>query len=506
MNIMFATRENRQKWLYDTYNWEQARKDLNTAEVISYFEKGDKDFPSEYLYKPCTDIADAEYRLEIMREIMESKHLHRALSDYIAELKKLRAILRDFGEEKHEIQKNYRYLLAFYEYAKLVEKLKAVLESTESEGLKKIYTYCCSVILNGMFNSGREFAFELYGKIYAILAKTGLAVDSHDRTFSVAECDGAGETELLLGEIFEVYGINMKNHFSVVDPSPLSCLEENILLMLIEGNSAIFDDLKVFADNYIDILNDIKNFAGLLPQLVFFINYIDFINLAKSFGLNACAPEFGEDYVSRDCASISLVVKFYYESLNIDDIVRNDINLPSGGKFILSGPNQGGKTIYLKQLGLTAYLAKCGCYVLCESCKIPFYDKILTHFMQKEILGKSRLIEEIERIEGIMPLITRESLVLLNESFTSTRRKDSVEIALRYLRKFSEAGCSVGFVSHFYELPEIDKSLISLMSGIGEGGARTYNISEKQGDGHAYALDISRACGTTYEQLLDLLT
>jgi DNA mismatch repair ATPase MutS len=227
--------------------------------------------------------------------------------------------------------------------------------------------------------------------------------------------------------------------------------------------------------------------------------------MMESCGLKACAPEFDDSvYKAVDCASVSLAVKFYYESLNISDIVSNNINLPSGGKFILSGPNQGGKTIYLKQLGLTAYLAKCGCYVLCESCKLPFYDKIFTHFMQKEILGKSRLFEEIERIETtVMPGATRNSLVLLNESFTSTRRKDSVEIALDYLKKFDEIGCSVGFVSHFYEIPEIYKNVISLRSGIGAGGARTYNIYEQKGDGLAYARDISRACGTTYEQLVD---
>ena len=501
MNIMFATRENHQKWLYNEENWAQVRKDLNAAEVIDYFEKGDKDFPSEYLYKPCSESADAEYRLEIMRELFEGG-LHGKLRDYITELKQLRRFLIDFREEKHEIQKNYRYLLAFCEYAKLAEKLRIILEGAKSDGLQKIYNYCDAIFLDSAFNSERETADRLAGKISAILKNLGLMINPHEQTFWIAECDGAGDTELLLGEIFEVYGFEMKDHFTIVDPTPLSYLEEQVLTMLIEKQPELFEELKIFAGDY-HYKKDIKTFAELLPQFVFFVNYIDFINLIKSYGVNACAPEFSKDYAARDCASISLAVKFYYESLNIREIVRNDINLPDSGKFILSGPNQGGKTIYLKQLGLTAYLAKCGCYVLCESCKVPFYDKIFTHFMQKEILGKSRLVEEIERIEGIMPDITRYSLVLLNESFTSTRRKDSVDISLHYLKKFDEIGCSVGFVSHFYELPELDRSIISLRSEVGEGGARTYNIFEKKGDGLAYALDISRACGTTYEQLLE---
>jgi DNA mismatch repair ATPase MutS len=273
--------------------------------------------------------------------------------------------------------------------------------------------------------------------------------------------------------------------------------------MLIEKNPESFEKLKGFYDNHSGLFESVKIFSELLPQFVFYINYIDFMNLQKSNGFNVCEPIFDDTVFSAyDCGSVSLAVKFFYESLNVKEIVRNNINLPKGGKFILSGPNQGGKTIYLKQLGLTAYLAKCGCFVLCESCRVPFYDKILTHFMQKEVLGKSRLVEEIERIEEkIMPEITSDSLVLLNESFTSTRRKDSVEISLHYLRAFDDLKCSVGFVSHFYELPELHKNLISLRSGIGESGARTYHITEQKGDGLAYALDISRACGTTYEQL-----
>ena len=449
MNIMFATRENHQKWLYDTSNWNQARTDLNAAEVIDYFEKGDRDFPSEYLYKPCLELADAEYRLEIMREVYES--LHGELSAYITDLKKLRALFRDFKEEKHELQKNYRYLLVFCEYAKLAGELEAVLANVRSDGLRKVYHYCGELMSDGAFNSGREFADRLAGEISAVLESTKLVINPHAKTLLPVERGGAGETELLLGEIFEVYGVKMKDSFSIVDPTPLSYLEEQVLVMLSEKeqNRGIFEELEQFADTYAGMLENIKVFAELLPQLVFFVNYIDFINLQKAGGLSACAPEFGEDYTARDCASVSLAVKFYHGRLNVGDIVRNDINLPGGGKFILSGPNQGGKTIYLKQLGLTAYLAKCGCYVLCEFCRAPFYDKIFTHFMHKEILGKSRLVEEIERIENMTPDITRDSLVLLNESFTSTRRKDSVEISLHYLKRFGEVGCSVGFVSLF---------------------------------------------------------
>jgi DNA mismatch repair ATPase MutS len=273
-------------------------------------------------------------------------------------------------------------------------------------------------------------------------------------------------------------------------------------------NMEIFENLKTFCNEYIDkVIDDIKIFIDLLPQFVFYISYIEFVKTAEQNGIPVCKPVFDDSgFTASDCAGISLILKFLMDSQPLDNIIRNDIRLPKSGIFILSGPNQGGKTIYLKALGLSAYLAKCGCYVFCKECRIPFYDNILTHFMQKEVLGKSRLVEEIERIEKIAGEFNRDSLVLLNESFTSTRRKDSLEIAMHYIKNFDKIGCSVGFVSHFYEIPEIynngENGIISLRSGIGGNGTRTYKISEQKSDGLAYARDIAKNCGMTYEQLV----
>ncbi|MCL1857646.1 MAG: hypothetical protein FWF92_00215 [Oscillospiraceae bacterium] len=514
LNIMFASEENFNKWIYNRSDWEQTRKDLNMTEVINYFEKSSKDFPAEYLYKPCLEQTDADYRLEIMDELLADGELFKNISDFCILIRRFKMLLRDFKEEKHEIQKQYRFLLLCGEFTVIAGNLKIILSEAKSGGLKALYDFCSEITGDEKIKFMDKESGCLINEINIILKNTGTAINRAEKILTVIDCEEAGEADLLKEEIFDLYGIKIKDGFSIVDPLPLSYLEEKVLGILIENHEETFLNLKAFFDVYNSdgqIMDNIKIIADLLPQFIFYITYLEFVKNAGQNRLPVCRPVFGEDgFYAVDGAGIALIIKFFAEKYPVENIICNDIKLPKSGTFILSGPNQGGKTIYLKMAGSSAYLAKCGCYVFCRECRLPFYDNILTHFLQKEILGKSRLIEEIERIEVLSRQFSRDSLVLLNESFTSTRRKDSVDIAVHYIKKFDETGCSVGFVSHFYEIPEIYKNgennIISLRSGIGENGMRTYKISEQKGDGFAYARDIAQNCGMTYKQLIADIT
>lgn len=508
MNIMFASKANYNAWIYDRSNWEQTRKDLNIAEAIDHFEKNYKYFPAEYLYKPCLKQEDAEYRLEIMGEFRSRKKLCSDISEFCDGAGKLRALFRLFNEEKHEIQKQYRFLLSFWEYIENIIRLKSILSDVWSAGLRNLKNCCMEIAGSPATAAAYEIASGLMEGIGGMLKKTGIAINPREKTLALIECEKESETELLQREIFEAYGLGIKSGFSITSPLALSFLEEKVLGVLIEDNPETFEDLKNFHENHHRFAGDMREFIGFLPQFAFYTAYQDFAGYCEGKGIPLCRPAFdGGGFYAPGCAGIGLLLKFYGENMPLEKIVFNDIKLPKGKAFVLSGPNQGGKTIYLKALGATAYFAKCGCHVFCRECKIPFYDNICTHFAQKEALGKSRLAEELERIEKSAALFSHDTLVLLNESFTSTRRKDSVKIAVRYLKRFEDIGCSVGFVSHFYEIPEVYRGgkneIISLQSGIAEGGKRTYKICEKSGGGLAYARDIALRCGMTYGQIID---
>ena len=507
MDIMFATPENCNGWIYGQPNWEQTKKDLNIRELIEHFEKNHMDFPIEYLEKPCLKREDAEYRLEIMEELGSRGDILEKIKGFCDDMRAFRKLYRDMREEKHETQKQYRFVLAFGKYIENLCTLKETLSEAGSAGLRYIRSVCSEITGRDEIVAAYNSACSVIRNIGDILEKTGLHIKAREKMFSVTDCTGPSEAELLREELLDAYGLKAKPGFSVTNPAPLSFLEEKVLHMLVEADPEVFDNLRDFHEKYGGLAEDMRNSLALLPQFVFYTAYLEFAENAKRQQTPLCRPVFDEGgFFASECAGVGLLVKFMCEGQALQNITKNAVRLPKGGVFILSGPNQGGKTIYLKMLGTTAYLAKCGCFVFCSECRLPFYDGIFTHFMQKETLGKSRLAEEVERMEQSAASLSCDTLVLLNESFTSTRRKNSVKIAVHYLKKLEQIRCSVGFVSHFYEIPEIydggKNSIISLRCKIGEGGERTYEIHEKKGDGLAYAKDIARSCGMTYEQII----
>jgi hypothetical protein len=329
--------------------------------------------------------------------------------------------------------------------------------------------------------------------------------DTASNSFALEKCDpNTNQVRQLKEELSDIFGITIDVDFSIIDPAPFGNLEGKLLDIFVKKHPGIFNRLNLVYNAYAALYQDMKDLVYLHSQFVFYSVYVSFVKRIKAGGIDVCRPHFdGKGYFAEDCSSIILAVKSLQNKTLLDTIAANDISLPKRKTFILSGPNQGGKTIYLKSVGLTAFLAKCGCFVLCKSCTLPFFDTIDTHFMQKEALGKGRLVEEVERIEKIINSTTADSLLLLNESFATTRRYEGTQIAVHYIKKLMELGCSVGFVSHYYEISGmLGEEIISLTCGI-KDGERTYKISENSGETLAYARDIAFRTGMTYEQMHD---
>lgn len=192
--------------------------------------------------------------------------------------------------------------------------------------------------------------------------------------------------------------------------------------------------------------------------------------------------------------------------------------------FIVTGPNQGGKTTYLRAVGLVQLLAQAGILVPAESAVISPVDRIFTHFASAEQTDddRGRLEEEMVRLRQIMQEISGDSLLLMNESFSSTNAHEGAVIAEEILRALSIIGARVVFVTHLYELAarvgQINTSargvtkLANLVAGIEridrhEGGMagmvkRTYKIEPGEPMPHGFVSDIAYQFGISYEELV----
>ena len=506
-NLLFCDDNHYLQWRNSSYDWRRTRDDLNLGDFLRSLKSISSEFSDEYLYKPCSNIDDVKYRLNIMNELFLSTILFSDISEFNILLNHFCDDIKEYRNTKDENQKKYHFLLLFREYGNLVKSLNKSLSGCISEGLSALYNYTDEIIRCDYFNLFEQ-ADKLENEISLIFKDNTLSVNPNEKTITINKrSDKQDSSERLSAIIKDYFGIKINDSFSIVDPAPISVLEKKLFDVLSLQNADVFMRLESFCTENVELMNNIVDFSKLCPQFKFYLTYVKLLCTSSDGDISICKPIFNNDgFFAQDCVCPSLISKFIDNKTALDGIVCNDIEIKKGGMFLLSGPNQGGKTTFLKTIGLTAYLAKCGCLVFCKNCSLPFYDFIFTHFMQPEVLGRGRLAEEVERMESIVCSLSGQSIILINESFASTRRKDGIKISMYYLRKFNEIGCSVGFVSHYYEIPELlnvtGKCIESLRTGISDDGKRTYQVFRDTGNGWAYARDIALKCGMTYEQII----
>ncbi|MDF2544192.1 MAG: mismatch repair protein MutS domain protein [Herbinix sp.] len=424
-NLLFCNNDHYIQWYNSSNDFQRQREDLNLGDFLCSLKSISSDFPEEYLYKPCFKFDDATYRLNIMNELFLSRELFSDLVGFNILLKHFSTDIKEYRDTKDEIQKKYRFLSLFREYGSLVRSLEKSLAGCASEGLSALHR-CTEEIMKSDCYKLLDQADQLEYEISLIFKNNILSVNPIEKTITIHKRRGEQDSmERLSAMIREYFGIKIKDSFSIVDPAPISVLEKKLLDVLSLQYVDVFLRLESFYTENAGLIDCFVDFSNIHPQFEFYLTHIKLLSFLDG-GISICKPVFHNDgFFAKECTCPSLIASFMNHKTPLDRIVRNDIEIRKGGMFLLSGPNQGGKTIYLKAVGLTAYLAKCGCLVFCKNCSLPFYDFIFTHFMQPEVLGRGRLAEEVERIEAIASAITGQSFVLMNESFASTRRKDA---------------------------------------------------------------------------------
>ena len=207
-------------------------------------------------------------------------------------------------------------------------------------------------------------------------------------------------------------------------------------------------------------------------------------------------------------------------ALRIDErVVENDLVFDENARlYVLTGPNRGGKSVITCALGLAFAMAMLGMNVAAASLSISPADGIYTHFPTgaDDTIDKGRLGEECARLKEILDTVTEDSLILLDESLSSTGAYEASFIAAELLSGFALVGCRGIFSTHLHELAarvsEINARVLplggapldSLVAGM-EEGRRSFLIKRQAPDGKSYATDIAEKYGLSFDSIKDAL-
>lgn len=112
------------------------------------------------------------------------------------------------------------------------------------------------------------------------------------------------------------------------------------------------------------------------------------------------------------------------------DAVPNDFQPENTPLTVITGANQGGKTTFLRALGLGQLMAQAGMFVMAEKCQTLPFEMVLTHFKREEDQHEQhgKLDDELNRMNQLIKVMPRQSLLLMNESFASTNEHEGSQI------------------------------------------------------------------------------
>lgn len=199
-----------------------------------------------------------------------------------------------------------------------------------------------------------------------------------------------------------------------------------------------------------------------------------------------------------------------------EEVVKNDLVFDDDARiYVLTGPNRGGKSVITCAVGLTQALVQLGLSAPASSCRISPVDGIFTHFPEgaEDTIDKGRLGEECARLKEIFEQVTPDSMILLDESLSSTGAFEASYIASEILTGFAAHKCRGIFSTHLHDLaasiPDINArakacggvAIDTLVAGI-EEGRRSFIIKRAKPDGKSYARDIANKYGLSFEDIM----
>jgi len=479
--------------------------DLNLDQVVDSVagDREEHELIRQLLTHPAADLDTVAYRHEMFRDL-EDPALFEAATEFSERLSRVRAHLEQLGKMDSAHQRDGWFLDATTIYCDAVRDLQEALASRPlaARGLIAFRDYMADYVRSPGFVQLASEAADRKGDLAKITYQVrikGLRVEVsryHD------EPDYSAEIEKTF-ERFQQGAV--KDYLVRYRTWPgMNHVGAQILDLVARLFPDEFGALGRFCGRHRQFMDPVISRAD--RELQFYLAYLDYIRPMRSAGLSFCYPDLSprsKEVFAHRTFDLALAAKL---TAGGKIVVANEFHLTDPERVIVvSGPNQGGKTTFARTFGQLHHLARTGCPVPGDDARLFVYDRIFTHFEREEDIADmtGKLEQDLLRIQKALQAATPDSVVIMNEIFTSTTVSDACFLGQKVLAKVIELDLLCVYVTFIDELAALGPSVVSMASTVvpGNPAERTYNVVRKPADGLAYALAIAARHGVTYDQL-----
>jgi len=474
-------------------------QDLQLDYLIERILESVKDYRTEWYYYTLPKSQELiYYRQQVGRDI-ESEQLCLTLQHFCRRLKNSRSVY-NLSLKSNGVQAASYHLQAatlYWEALRLVEEELGEC-SFNSEGMQGFAGYIkqkkAEMQENG-FTDALQRANEFFGKL-----SFRLSVDRDKLmvTEYVAEEKADSEkeevknylTELkkLLNQETEERECFIRDIFP--DPLESSHLENVLIDLLKKSKPEIFKEISVFHKNFPKFYDEVL--LQFEEEIQFYLSFRQFKKRTEQKGYPLCVPSIAENQEFEGKGVYDLALVWKQEDSNYHVVSNNFLMKDKPCFFVVTGPNQGGKTTFARSMGQAVYFTLMGLCANADACTTPMFQGISTHFEAEEKLqsNSGKLKEEINRLLPMMARIqNRKHFVILNELFTTATTHDAMIMGRKVMESFLERECYGIYVTHIQELAEETEEIISLVAQLepGEEHKRTYRMLPMKAQGYGYS-------------------
>ena len=509
------------------------------------------------------DVSVADYRRAIFADILKLPELRTTMMQLFERIQFLKdfSTMHKTSDEELGLWHLFHRLDELDDYIRIVETMRDCLsdERIQSEGLKNLKDYVASLYEDACFaemktdiaalkmktsevqsvtlgiNVNERFEATSIGLVSVnrkpfkksnIVSNFADAVAAKDKIRDNADWDGdlhyqliekeekRGMIEYMKEEGGLLGAASVIANATTVNPSADDLAAGSTFYLDAVMNKVLRSLVKKLRDTLTKYANvAIVNISGLVPEFIYYIRCAELIgSLTEKGCVFSEAQPVAEGETSMQAKGF-YNLKLAMNMENVSEIVPNDLCFDQKHTvYILTGANRGGKTTITQAVGQLFILAQGGLFVPAESFRYVPCDCIYTHFPADEdkTMDLGRLGEECVRFKEMFSQSTSKSLILLNETFSTTSFEEGYYIAKDSVKALLTKGVRTIYNTHMHKLGYDAEELTREIGGTGaaslvmqtEEGKRSFKVALAKPEGSSYAKDIAKKYGVTYDMLV----